>query len=1040
MDKKGEIIYHREIDLNDKNTVYYKILEEIKPETKILEVGCSTGYFTKILKEHYNCVVDCIEIDKEATKKAEQYCNKIIVADVEELNFADYFEKEYFDTIVLADVLEHLKQPEKVLENIREYLKDDGFLLISIPNITHASISLSLLDGKWEYKPIGLLDETHLRFFTKESFIKLLEDKGYCPLKIKRVIVNPRDTEFKTPYDDYPVEVRNYIEKRNLDYNTYQFVFKVIKFNEKTNIIKAYEEKREIQNKLNRLTEEKNLLLQQLENIKQEKIQLEEKINLISLEKNKLQEQIEILKKDLNNTKEEKNNIINELTKTKELLLEKEFIITEIQTSLLWKIASFYRNIIEKILPQGTKRRKFYSLFNLGLKVLFKDGKKEFKNKTVKYIKKSKSKNPDLPDFPEFEKNFHKLEFPVYENPEFSIIIPVYNKAIYTFNCLKSILKNTNIPYEVIVIDDCSNDETEKMMDFMKNCVYIRNEKNKGFVESCNTGAKNAKGNFLLFLNNDTIVTKNWLENILKIFDRFNDAGIVGVKLVFPDGKLQEAGSIIFSDGSCWNYGKFDNPSNPEYNYIKKVDYCSGACITLKKEIFEKVNGFDDIFKPAYYEDTDLSMKIREIGLNVYYQPFSIVYHFEGITSGTDINKGIKKFQEINKNKFLEKWKDTLSLKHYPPKTPLFIARERVDKGRILVIDHYVPSHDKDSGSLRMFSILKLLSKQGWKIVFWPDNLAKIEPYTSDLQWLGIEVIYGNQNFHNYIKENGKFFDYIFLSRPHISKNYIDLIKLYSDATVIYDTVDLHYLREERRAKIENDPNILEEAKNWKNIEFYLCKKSDIVITITEKEKDILKKEFNNKDIRVIPNVHDPVTYIKPFEERKDLMFIGSFLHPPNIDAVVWFANDIFPEIKKELPMIKFYIIGTEPTEEVKKLQNENIIVTGYVKDVHPYFQNCKVFVSPLRYGAGLKGKIGQSMSFGLPVVTTSIGAEGFITEDTPFIIADDKETFVKSVIELYNNKELWDKLSNAGLETIKKYYSFEAIEKILEEIFVKEK
>ncbi len=189
---------------------------------------------------------------------------------------------------------------------------------------------------------------------------------------------------------------------------------------------------------------------------------------------------------------------------------------------------------------------------------------------------------------------------------------------------------------------------------------------------------------------------------------------------------------------------------------------------------------------------------------------------------GTDINKGIKKFQEINKNKFLEKWKDILSLKHYPPKTPLFIVRERVDKGRILVIDHYVPSHDKDSGSLRMFSILKLLSKQGWKIVFWPDNLAKIEPYTSDLQWLGIEVIYGNQNFHNYIKENGKFFDYIFLSRPHISKNYIDLIKLYSDATVIYDTVDLHYLREERRAKIENDPNILEEAKNWKNIEFYL--------------------------------------------------------------------------------------------------------------------------------------------------------------------------------------------------------------------------
>ncbi len=1042
MEQKSGIIYHREIDLNDENTVYYKILEEIKSNSKILEIGCSTGYFTKILKEKYNCAVDCIEIDKEAAKKAERYCNKIVIADIESLNFSENFDKNYYDIIILADVLEHLKNPENILEKIRDYLKDDGILLISIPNITHASIALNILDGKWEYKPIGLLDNSHLRFFTKQSFLNLLEEKGYCPLKIKRVIINPWDTEFKTSYEKYPKEVISYIEKSNPDYNTYQFVIKAAKFNEKTKILK-------LNDKVEQLAQEKLLLQEELNNTIQEKLSLQEELNRSIQEKLLLQEELNntiqeklSLQEELNLIKNKYNETKNELIQLKGLLAEKDFIIAEIENSLFWKVVSTYRKIIEKIFPQGTKRRKLYYLLNQGIKIITNNGIKNFLKKSKKYIKKSKSNIETLPSIPNFEKKWHPIEIPKFKNPICSIIIPVFNKSIFTFNCIKSIVKNTDIPYEIIVVNDASNDDTKKMLDNIRNCKVINNDSNKGFISSCNTGAENSNGKFLIFLNNDTMVTPNWLNPLLEVFENFNDAGLVGGKLVFPDGKLQEAGNIIFSDGSAWNYGKFDDPAKPEYNYLRKTDYCSGACIAIKKETFFKVGKFDDIYQPAYYEDTDLAMKIRGIGFHVYYQPFSVVYHFEGITSGKDTSKGIKKYQEINKNKFLNKWKDTLLKNHYPPETSLFLAREKIDKGIILVVDHYVPTYDKDSGSLRMFSILKLLTKLGWKVIFWPDNLAKLEPYTTTLQNSGIEVIYGNVNFIKYIKEYGKFLNYVFLSRPHISKNYIDLIKSYSNAKVIYDTVDLHYLRELRRYKLEKKPEILKDVESWKSIEKYLCTKSDLVIAITQKEKEILKNDFdiNEEKIKVISNIHNIQDKIKPFEERKDLMFIGSFLHPPNIDAVTWFVNEIFPEIKKELPMVKFYIIGSEPTEEVKKLQKEDVIVTGYVKDVTPYFLNCKVFVSPLRYGAGLKGKIGQSMSFGLPIVTTSIGAEGFITEDTPFIIADDKETFTKSVIELYNNKELWDKLSNAGLETIKKYYSPMAIEKILEKIFIKEK
>lgn len=1027
--------YEHKIDLNNENTTFYKILQMISESSTVLEVGCATGYLTQILKEKYNCTVYCIEIDNNAAKLAEKFCEKMFIEDVESFNFNKNFNDIKFDTIILADILEHLKKPEILLEKLKNILKPEGSLIISIPNIVHASVVLNALEGKWEYNPIGLLDHTHLRFFTKQSFLNLLEEKGYLPLKIDRVIINPWDTEFKTPYTKFPKEITNYIEKSNPDFNTYQFVIKAIPFSKDTKIIVLEDENKQLKetvldlkNKINEITDRNNTLINEIHSLN---IANQNHINEINKLTKRLNEQHLINQHNLQKLSELNDKIFhlqNEIS-------EKNYEITLIKDSLFWKFASAYRKIINWSMPEGSGRRKFYNLFNNALKTLFSQGYEATLNKSIKYIKKTKS-NTEKIDYPKFITNWYSLTFPKYNSPLVSIIIPAYNKAIYTFNCLKSILDNTTVSYEVIVIDDNSNDETEKMLTSFEDIKYIRNKENLGFIESCNFGAERSCGKYLIFLNNDTMVTPNWCKNLIDVYEKFDDVGIVGAKLIYPDGKLQEAGSIIFNDGSGWNYGKFDTPTKPEYNFIRKVDYCSGACIAIKKELFFKVGKFDTLFKPAYYEDTDLAMKIREENLNVYYQPFCEIIHFEGITSGTDTSSGIKKYQEINKEKFYDKWQSILSEKHKEPGTNLFLSRERIGKGIILVVDHYVPSYDKDSGSLRMFSILKILVNHGWKVIFWPDNLAKMEPYTSTLQSLGIETIYGNQSFIKFIEEKGSFIDYALLSRPHIAKNFIDQIKKYSNAEILYDTVDLHYVREERRAKVENDPKVLKEARKWKDIEMYLCSKSDIVVAITDIEKTTLEKDVPNKKIVVIPNIHTPYDKIKSFEDRKDIMFIGSFLHPPNIDAVNWFVNEIFPVILEKIPEVKFYIIGSEPTNEVKQLASDNVIVTGFVEDVSPYFEQSKVFVSPLRYGAGLKGKIGQSMSFGLPIVTTTIGAEGFIVEETPFIISDEPEEFAKNVVKLYNNKSVWEKLSNAGINTIKKHYSPESVAVTLNNIF----
>ena len=342
-------------------------------------------------------------------------------------------------------------------------------------------------------------------------------------------------------------------------------------------------------------------------------------------------------------------------------------------------------------------------------------------------------------------KAYAPLAIPNRASPLVSIVIPVYNQFDYTYGCIRSIIENSgDVAYEVILADDCSTDLTRVIRKAVSGLRVVRNRKNLRFLRNCNHAAQKARGKYILFLNNDTEVQKYWLTNLVDLIESADDVGMVGSKLISADGTLQEAGGIIWKDGTGWNYGRGGDPNAPEYNYVKEVDYISGAAIMIRRSLWREIGGFDERFAPAYCEDSDLAFEVRKHGYRVMYQPLSIVVHFEGISNGTDLSAGQKAYQIENQKKLYEKWKDVLETEHFDNGTHVFLARDRSrEKKHILFIDHYVPTYDKDAGSRTVYQYIRLLCKMGYHIYFIGDNFYPMQPYTCVLQQLGVEVLYG---------------------------------------------------------------------------------------------------------------------------------------------------------------------------------------------------------------------------------------------------------------------------------------------------------
>ncbi len=629
---------------------------------------------------------------------------------------------------------------------------------------------------------------------------------------------------------------------------------------------------------------------------------------------------------------------------------------------------------------------------------------------------------------------------PTSDTPAVSIIIPIHGKLPYTCACLAALVEHAGpTPFEVIVVDDASPDDSADVLEAVAGLRLLRNQRNLGFVGSCNAGADEARGRWLVFLNNDAMVTAGWLETLLATFDQFEGTGLVGARLVYPDGRLQESGGLVFSDGSGWNYGRFGDPADPRLAWARETDYCSGAAILIERRLFQRIGRFDERYSPAYYEDTDLAFKVREAGLKVVVQPAATVVHHEGITSGTDTSTGMKRFQVLNQDKFVARWQDVLP-RQPAPGTPVDALVRRRGKGAVLAIDATTPEPDQDSGSVRLTHTLRLLRESGRHVYFFADNRAYVPGYTERLQALGIEVLHGPWlgDPVTWLRENGPALDAVLVCRHYIASHYLPLVRQFAPrARFIFDTVDLHYLREQRAAELTGSEELAGQAEKTRQQELALIRASDVTLVVSPAEQALLATDAPGSRVEILSNVHPVHGCRRAFGERADLLFVGGFQHPPNIDAITWFVREVFPIVRGVLPDIQVHVIGSKMPPAVAGLEGAGVKVHGHVPDLEPFLDGCRIALAPLRYGAGVKGKLNMSMSYGQPAVATRIAVEGMHLESgKEVLVADDPAGFAAAVLRLYGDEALWNQLSTAGLANVQRHFSFAAARAAIAHIF----
>jgi len=626
---------------------------------------------------------------------------------------------------------------------------------------------------------------------------------------------------------------------------------------------------------------------------------------------------------------------------------------------------------------------------------------------------------------------FRPLDLPVSRRPLASVVIPMMGDPRFAHHCLAALgTHRSTHPYEIIVVDCRPAAGAAAPLPRWNKVRILVECAGSGVAAALNHGAAVASGEYLVFLDDHLQVQDRWLDALLETFALKPDAGIVGSRLLDPDGRQRAAGGRILEDGGSCGYGYLEDPCKPEFSYLRPTDYCPAASLAMRRSLFADLKGFDAGLSAPDYPDVDLALRVSEAGYGVYCQPCSEAVQFGPDHSIHDENGCRLGPDQGSRERFLRRWKARSRARttQTDNQTP---GSESQGYKRVFVADFAIPTPDRDSGSLRMVRLLAILQEQGFGITFASMGLEVRQPYLAELQKRGVECLYRPYvtSGAEHLREQGGRYDLVILSRLDTAAELLPIaLRWCPRAKIIFDTVDLHFQRIAREAAVKGNPRIERIANRKKKQELGLIAKAHTTLVVSQVEQELLADELPQADVHVVSNIHRIHGSAKPFEARRDILFVGGFAHPPNTDAVLFFARAIFPRVLARIPGVRFLVVGSDPPPEVVELADPSLHVLGYVPELDELFNTCRLSVAPLRFGAGVKGKINQSLAYGLPVVATAIAAEGmFLQDGQSVLIANDHRTFADAVVRLYQNQVLWNRLSQGGLSVMEEHFSFRA-------------
>ncbi len=607
---------------------------------------------------------------------------------------------------------------------------------------------------------------------------------------------------------------------------------------------------------------------------------------------------------------------------------------------------------------------------------------------------------------------------PVAE-PLASVIMLVYSSAAHLPGALDSLLVNVDarFPYElVLVANGVRPDVLAAVQRGARGARVVVSQANLGFGGGCNLGARYARAPYLVFLNDDVVVEPDWLESLVRLADERPRAGAIGSRVANADGTLQEAGSVIFADGSTAPVGRGLPAQTPRWRAVREVDYCSACSLLVRREAFDAVGGFDPGYYPAYYEDVDLALKLRACGWEILYQPQSRLVHLESQSTTSDFKSYL--FAR-NLATLRRRWANVLPA--FAPPQPwdpavvgAAIRTARRARAHVLVIDDRLPNAGLGSGFGRMEEMCRDLHRSPFAVSFYPTcGCAGAETVGE----LGIETIDGD--LEAWLDDPGTHLDAVVISRPHNWERYAASVRRrFPFAPLIYDAEALFHRRFAQSAELTSDKALRRSYRaqyaSARELEERIARDADHLVCVSTAEGEILRDFAPRTPIDCMTATARGIEVTENgFEQRAPrVLFVAGWMAgpaSPNVDALSWFAEQVVPRVAARVPECEIVVTGANPPAEALRHASPHVQLVGFVDDLAGLYASSRVAVAPIRFGAGVKIKTIEAVQYGVPVVATSLGAEG-IELDHPDAVATvgDASAFADALIELLRDERAW--------------------------------